>query len=603
MYQIEKIRNLAIIAHIDHGKTTLLDGLLRQSSIFRENQEVPERVMDSFDQEKERGITIYAKHTTIPYKDYQINLIDTPGHADFSAEVERVLGMVQGVLLLVDAKEGPMPQTRFVLSRALQRGLKILVVLNKIDKPHADPDKVLNETFDLFVELGADDNQLDFPIIYASGLSGFAIENIEDKPVDLAPMYEMILKEIPFPVGSVEDPFLMQAATVYYDEYLGRGACGRILSGKISKGESITRTDAKNKVTQHKVSKLEGHLGLERIEKTEAGAGDIVIVYGIEDVMLGDSLCNPNRVVALPPLEIGEPTVSIELCVNSSPFAGKDGKHVTMNKLRERLLQEKKANLSLRIEEIPERDDAMRVCGRGELHLAVLLESLRREGYECAISKPQVIYKEINDEKCEPFEQTHIEVPEKFSGTVIEDLSKRKGEMRSLHTNEQGITTIEFLMPTRGLMGYRSEFLIKTSGLGILTSIFESFRPCVGGISHRFKGVMISSCNGKTSGYACFQLQERGKLFVKPGDEVYEGMIVGEHARENDLVVNVTKAKQLTNVRAAGSDENIILTPPMVLTLEQAIDFIQDDELLEVTPHFLRMRKKELSESLRKRKK
>lgn len=603
MYSEEKIRNLAIIAHIDHGKTTLLDGLLRQSTLFRENQDIPERVMDRFDQEKERGITIYAKHTTIPYQEFQINLIDTPGHADFSAEVERVLGMVQGVLLLVDAKEGPMPQTRFVLSRALQKKLKILVVLNKIDKPHADPDKVLDETFDLFVELGADDNQLDFPIIYASGLSGFAIKNVEDTPKNLSPLYEMILDEIPPPDGKIEEPFLMQVATVYYDEYLGRGACGRILSGKAKKGENITRCDAKGKSTMHKISKVEGHLGLERIEKEEAGAGDIVIVYGIEDVMLGDTLCDPTKHQVLPPLEIAEPTVSIELCVNSSPFAGRDGKHVTMNKLRERLMQEKKANLSLRIEEIPGRDDAMRVCGRGELHLAVLLETLRRENYECAISKPQVIVKEIDGEKCEPFEHAHVEVPEKYSGTVIEDLSKRKGEMRSLHTNEQGITSIDFFIPTRGLMGYRSEFMIKTSGIGILTSIFESFQPFAGEIQSRNKGVMISSCAGKTSGYACFQLQERGKLFVKPGDDVYEGMIVGENSRDNDLVVNVTKAKQLTNVRAAGSDENILLIPPTLLTMEQAIDFIQDDELMEITPHFIRLRKKELQESMRKRKK
>lgn len=603
MMQPEKIRNLAIIAHIDHGKTTLLDGLLKQSKVFRESQDVPERVMDSYDQEKERGITIFAKHTTVAYKDYQINIIDTPGHADFSAEVERVLGMVQGVLLLVDAKEGPMPQTRFVLSRALQAGLKILVVLNKIDRPSADPDRVLDETFDLFVELGANNEQLDFPYIYASGLSGFAVEKVDDEPKDLTPLYDLIINQIPSPTGNVDLPFLMQVATVYYDEFLGRGACGRILQGSVSKGEMINRIHPNGTHTSHKITKVEGHLGLEKVEKEKAGAGDIVIISGIEDIMLGETLSAVDQFEPLPPINIAEPTVSIELMVNNSPFAGRDGKHVNMNKIRQRLLQEKKANISLKIEDIEGRDDAMKISGRGELHLAVLLEAMRREGYECMISKPQVIIKEIDQTKCEPFEHVHVEVPEQYSGAVIEDLSRRKGEMRSLKTNEQGITFIDFFMPTRGLMGYRGEFVIKTSGVGILTSVFESFQPHKGAIQSRKKGVLISSCGGKANGYACFNLQDRGALFVKPGDEVYEGMIVGEHSRENDLVINVTKAKQLTNVRAAGSDENIILTPPVTFILEQAIDFIQDDELVEITPNFIRMRKKELSESKRKRSK
>lgn len=603
MIEPEKIRNLAIIAHIDHGKTTLLDGLLKQSNIFRESQEIPERVMDRFDQEKERGITIFAKHTCVPYKYHQIHVIDTPGHADFSGEVERVLGMVQGVLLLVDAQEGPMPQTRFVLSRALKMGLKVLVVLNKIDRPHAAPDRVLDQTFDLFIELGANDEQLDFPYIYASGLSGFAIDKVDDERKDLGPLYEMILREIPSPTGNAELHFLMQVATVSYDDYLGRGACGRILQGKVSKGDLITRVDLHGSHTNHKIQKIEGHLGLEKIEQEDAAAGDIIILSGVPEVMIGDTLCCPEHIEILPPIEIAEPTVSIEVMVNSSPFAGKDGKHVTMNKLRDRLLREKKANISLKIEEIPGRDDSMKVCGRGELHLSVLLETMRREGYECAISTPQVILKEVEGQTQEPFEHVHVEVPEKYSGTIIEDLSRRKGEMRALNTNEQGITFIDFFMPTRGLIGYRNEFITRTSGLGILTSVFESFQPHKGEMAKRKKGVLVSNCKGTTSGFACFNLQERGILFVKPGDEVYEGMVVGENTRDNDLVINITKAKQLTNVRASGTDEHIMLTTPKIMNLEQAIDFIQDDELLEITPNFLRVRKKVLNETDRKRKK
>ena len=603
MIQPKKIRNLAIIAHIDHGKTTLLDGLLKQSNIFRESQEVPERVMDRYDQERERGITIFAKHTCIPYKDHRIHLIDTPGHSDFSGEVERVLGMVQGVLLLVDAQEGPMPQTRFVLSQALKMGLKVLVVLNKIDRPYAAADRVLDQTFDLFIELGAKDEQLDFPYIYASGLSGFAVDQIDDERKDLRPLYELILREIPPPTGNAELPFLMQVATVSYDDYLGRGACGRILQGKVFKGDLITRVDLHGTHTNHKIRKIEGHLGLDKIEKEDAAAGEIIILSGVAEIMIGDTLCNPEHIEILPPIQIAEPTVSIEIIVNSSPFAGKDGKHVTMNKLRDRLLTEKKANISLKIEEISGKDESMKVCGRGELHLSVLLETMRREGYECAISTPRVILKEIADQTYEPFEHVHVEVPKQYSGTVIEDLSRRKAEMLSLNTNEQGITCIDFFMPTRGLMGYRNEFITKTSGLGILTSVFESMQPYKGIMAKRKKGVLISNCAGMVNAYACFNLQDKGSLFVKPGDAVYEGMVVGEHCRDSDLVINITKAKQLTNVRASSSDENIILTPAKIMNLEEAIDFIRDDELLEITPRFLRIRKKILNETGRKRKK
>jgi GTP-binding protein len=601
MFDPKKIRNIAIIAHIDHGKTTLLDNLLKQSNIFRSNEKIPERVMDSYDQERERGITIFAKHTSVYYKDFKINIIDTPGHADFSGEVERVLGMVNSVLLLIDAQEGPMPQTRFVLSAALKMGLKPIVVLNKIDRPYANPDQTLNLAFDLFLELGANDEQLDFSYIYASGVQGYAINHLKDEPKDLAPLFEMILKACPPPPGNLELPFLMQAATLNYDDYLGRLATGRILEGKISKGDSVTRVDRDGNHSVHRITKIEGHLGLKKVELENAGAGDIVSLAGVTDIDIGDTLCSPDQIVQLPPITLAEPTVSIEISINSSPMVGRDGKHVTMNKLRERLNKERRANISLKIEEISGRDDAIRVCGRGELHLAVLIEAMRREGYELSFSKPKVITKTVDGTVLEPMERVHVEVPEQFSGMVIEDLSRRKGEMRALSTSEHGLTTLSFLVPTRGLMGYRNDFLTRTSGLGVLTSIFESFGSWKGDIIGRSRGVMIANSSGKANGYALFNLQDRGTLFVTSGDEVYEGMIVGEHSRENDLVVNATKAKQLTNIRAAGSDENIILTPPRKFTLEQAIDYIDDDELVEVTPNFIRMRKQYLTELERKR--
>jgi len=601
MHDPKEIRNIAIIAHIDHGKTTLLDSLLKQANIFREHEKVPERVMDSFDQERERGITIFAKHTCVYYKNFKINIIDTPGHADFSGEVERVLGMVNSVLLLVDAQEGPMPQTRFVLSAALKMGLRSIVVLNKIDRPHAAPDRALNQTFDLFLELGANDEQLDFPYIYASGFNGFAIKSLTDEKKDLSPLFDLIISAAPAPPGNLDLSFLMQAATLSYDEYVGRQACGRILEGKIGKGQMVTRVDRNGNHTQHKIVRIEGHLGLKKVEIESAGAGDIVTLSGIPEIDIGDTICAPDQIVQLPPITLAEPTVSVEFLVNTSPFAGRDGKHVTMNKLRERLMREKRANISLKIEEIPGRDDAIRVCGRGELHLAVLIETMRREGYELALSKPQVITKEVDGVVEEPMERVHVEVPESYSGTVIEDLSRRKGEMRSLSTSEHGLTTMQFLVPTRGLMGYRNDFLTRTSGLGVLTSIFETFAPWKGEMAGRSRGVLISNSSGKANGYALFNLQERGSLFVKPGDEVFEGMIVGENSRDNDMVVNATKAKQLTNVRAAGSDENILLTPPRKFTLEQAIDYIADDEFVEVTPNFIRLRKRYLTENERKR--
>lgn len=593
------IRNIAIIAHIDHGKTTLLNQILRQSNIFRENEKIPERVMDNYDQEKERGITIFAKHTGIFYKEYKINIIDTPGHADFSGEVERVLGLVNCVLLVVDAQEGPMPQTRFVLSQALKMGLRPIVVLNKIDRPHANPDRALNLTFDLFVELGANDQQLDFPIIYASGMEGYAIKNLGDPPVDLKPMFQIIIDEAPPPPGSLELPFLMQATTLSYDDYVGRLACGRILEGSIRKGDMITHVDKNGHPSQHKVVRLEGYVGLKKVEMDEAGVGDIVNIAGIQNVMIGDTLCCPTKVVQLPPIHVADPTLAIKIMVNNGPFVGREGKHVTMNKIKDRLLQEKKANISLKIEQHSE--EAMEVSGRGELHLAVLLEAMRREGYEFLISKPKVIIKTIDGVESEPIENVHIEVPEIYSGSVIQELSRRRGELKTLETNEHGITTIQFSIPTRGLMGYRSEFLTITRGLGILTSVFDSYGPIKGTFAGRVKGVLISGNQGKTTAYALFSLQERGSLFISPGDEVYEGMIVGEHNRENDLIVNPVKEKKLTNIRAAGSDENIILTPSRTFTLETGIDYIADDEVIEVTPSSIRLRKQILKEQDRKR--
>jgi len=601
MYSPEKIRNIAIIAHIDHGKTTLLDGLLKQSKIFRDNQVIPERVMDSYDQEQERGITIFAKHTSIHFEEYKINLIDTPGHADFSGEVERILGMVNSVILIVDAQEGPMPQTRFVLSKSLKMGLCPIVILNKIDRPHVDPERVLNETFDLFVELGATDEQLDFSYCYGSGIEGYAMKELDDPREDFKPLLDLVVSATPSPDGSLEMPFLMQAATIAYDDYLGRQACGRILQGVIKKGEQIVHVNREGIESKHQISKIEGHFGLDKVEMEQAGVGDIVLLSGVPEIMIGDTICNSEKIVHLPPIKIEEPTVSIAILVNNGPFVGKSGKHVTMNKIRERLDREKRANISYHITESPEDQKKITVAGRGELHLAVLLEAMRREGYEFCVSKPQVIIKQIDGVKQEPVDRVHVEVPEDYSGSVIEQLSRRKGEMQHLHTDPQGITHLDFLIPTRGLMGYRNEFLTSTRGLGVMTAIYESYTPWKGEMEGRKNGVLISMSPGKANGYACFNLENRGVLFVSPGDEVYEGMIVGENSRENDMQVNIIKGKQLTNVRASGTDEHIILTPPRKMTLENAIGYIKNDELIEITPDTIRLRKVFLSENERNR--
>ncbi|MCH9610731.1 MAG: GTP-binding protein TypA/BipA [Chlamydiales bacterium] len=599
MFEKDKIRNIAIIAHIDHGKTTLMDSLLQQSQVFADHEKVPDRVMDSYDQERERGITIFSKNTSVFYKDYKINIIDTPGHADFSGEVERVLIMVNSVLLLVDAKEGPMPQTRFVLKKALAAGLKPIVVLNKIDRPGADPENAINMTFDLFVELGATDEQLDFEYCYASGLDGFAMRKLDDPRDNLGPLFDMIVEHVPAPEGDKDAPLLMQAATIDYDSYLGRQACGRISAGVAKKGDPLVRIDHQGNRQNFKIVKIDGHHGLQKVELQEAGVGDIVTLSGVEDVTIGDVLCAPTNQATLPPITIEEPTLSINFMVNSGPFAGREGKHVTMNKIRERLLQEKRSNVTLGIEE--KGSDKIEVAGRGELHLAVLMEAMRREGFEFVVSKPQVIIKQIDGQKQEPIEQVHIEVPTEYSGAIIEEVCLRKGEMQHLENNEHGISRIDFFVPTRGLIGLRSELMTLSRGLAIVTSIYDHYAPWKGEIPSRKQGVLISMGPGQVNGYACNTIQKRGVLFVKPGDEVYEGMIVGEHSRDNDLMVNIIKGKQLTNVRASGKDESILLTPPRVITLEESINFIENDEWVEVTPKSIRLRKQVLGETDRKR--
>lgn len=598
----EKIRNVAIIAHIDHGKTTLLDAILHQSNLFRENESIPERVMDSNDQEKERGITIYSKHTCVRFGEYKFNLIDTPGHADFSGEVERVLGMVNSVLLIVDAKEGPMPQTRFVLSKALKFGLKPIVIINKIDRPHADPDTVLDKTFDLFVELGANDEQLDFSYCYASALNGFAMRQINDPRENLKPLFELIVEAVPPPSGEVDKPFLLQASSLGFCDFLGRQLTGRVLAGSLKTGNEVIRVDRNNEQKRYQITKIEGYNGLQKVELDQAVTGDIVTISGVTEVQLGDTICTKQNIQQLPPIEIEEPTVSVMFSINSSPFAGKEGKNVTFNKIKERLLKEKRANISLSIE-FPDTAESVKVSGKGELHLAVLMETLRREGFEFSVASPQVVLKKEEGKVLEPVEKVYVELPEEFSGSVIEELSRRKGEMHSLRVDDHNLAHLEFVIPTRGLMGYRNDFLTQTKGLGILSSTFLAFKEWKGNISKRQQGALISMSAGKANAYACLALQSRGQLFVGPQHEVYEGMIVGANSKEQDLVVNATKAKQLTNFRASGSDENIILTPPRVFTLETAMDFIAEDELIEVTPNSIRLRKKVLQESERKKQK
>ncbi|GMQ83499.1 MAG: translational GTPase TypA [Gammaproteobacteria bacterium] len=598
---IERLRNIAIIAHVDHGKTTLVDQLLSQSGTLGERAAVPERVMDSNDLERERGITILSKNTAIKWRDYRINIVDTPGHADFGGEVERVLSMVDSVLLLVDAVEGPMPQTRFVTQKALEQGLCPIVVINKIDRPGARPDWVLDQTFDLFDRLGASDEQLDFPVVYASGLQGFASEDAKTRDGDMAPLFELIVDKVPAPSVDTEGPFQMQVSSLDYSSYVGVIGIGRIRRGRIKANSPVTVLNPEGKQRNARMLQIFGFLGLERMEVSEAHAGDIIAFTGVDALGISDTLCDPGQVEALPPLAIDEPTVSMTFQVNNSPFAGQEGKYVTSRQIRERLERELVHNVALRVEDTGD-PDKFKVSGRGELHLSILIETMRREGYELGVSRPEVIQREIDGQTHEPFEQLTVDVEERHQGTVMEKLGERGADLKDMVPDGQGRVRLDFIVPSRALIGFRTEFLTATQGSGLLYHVFDHYAPLKKGeFGKRANGVLISNGKGKVLGFALFNLQERGRMFVSPGELVYEGMLVGIHSRNNDLVVNPLKAKQLTNVRASGTDEAILLTPPIRMTLEQALEFINDDELVEVTPNSTRLRKKMLLEIERKR--
>jgi GTP-binding protein len=598
---LANLRNIAIIAHVDHGKTTLVDKLLSQSGTLDRKNEGTERIMDSNDQEKERGITILAKNTAIKWGEYRINIIDTPGHADFGGEVERVLSMVDSVLLLVDAVDGPMPQTRFVTSKAFARGLKPIVVVNKVDRPGARPDWVVDQVFDLFDRLGATEEQLDFPVIYASALNGIAGDDPDSLADDMTPLFQMIVDNVSPPEVEVEKPFQMQISALDYNSYVGVIGVGRITRGALSPNQQVVVVDREGNQRKAKVLQVMGYHGLERVETDQATAGDIVCITGIDKLGISDTLCDPDNVEALPALSVDEPTVTMTFQVNDSPFAGLEGKFVTSRNIKERLDQELIHNVALRVDQGDSADKFI-VSGRGELHLSVLIETMRREGFELGVSRPEVIQKEVDGEIHEPFEQLVVDLEEQHQGSIIEELGLRKAEMTNMEPDGKGRVKLEFIIPSRGLIGFRNQFLTMTSGSGILTSIFDHFGPVKAGeVVSRQNGVLVSMVKGKTLAYALFSLQDRGRLFLGHGAEVYEGQIVGIHSRANDLVVNPTKAKQLTNIRAAGTDEALTLTPPIVHTLEQALEFIEDDELVEVTPDSIRLRKKLLKENERKR--
>ena len=601
IHDVKKIRNIAIVAHVDHGKTTLVDQLFRQSDTLAERAEVYERMMDSMDLERERGITIMAKNTAIRWKDYQINIVDTPGHADFGGEVERVLSMVDSVLLLVDAMDGPMPQTRFVTQKAFDMGLHPIVVINKIDRPGARADWVLNETFDLFDRLGATDEQLDFPIVYASGLNGYAGDNPDIRTGDMTPLFEAIVAHVPPPSVDRDAPFRMQISSLDYSSYTGVIGIGRIERGSISSNTPVKIIGRDGAVRSGRVLQIFKFLGLEKVEVDNAAAGDIISFTGIDPLYISDTLCDPNHVEALPSLSVDEPTMSMTFQVNNSPFAGREGKYVTSRQIKERLDRELIHNVALRVEEMDD-PDKFKVSGRGELHLSVLIETMRREGYELGVSRPEVIYKEVDGETHEPYELVVLDLDEQHQGAVMERMGERKGELRNMVPDGKGRIRLEYLIPTRGLIGFQTEFMTLTSGSGLKFQTFDHYAPKKEGLGKtRHNGVLISMATGKALAYALFNLQDRGRLFIGHGDEVYEGMVIGIHSRDNDLTVNPLKAKQLTNIRAAGSDENLILTPPIRNTLEQALEFIDDDELVEVTPKSIRIRKKYLTENERKR--
>ena len=598
---IERLRNIAIIAHVDHGKTTLVDKLLSQSGTLGERAVTPERVMDSNVLERERGITILAKNTAIKWQDYRINIVDTPGHADFGGEVERVLSMVDSVLLLVDAVDGPMPQTRFVTQKALARGLHPIVVINKIDRPGARPAWVLDQTFDLFDRLGATDEQLDFPVVYASALNGYASLSDTVREGDMEPLFQTIVDKVHPPQVELEDPFQLQISQLDYNSYVGVIGIGRIARGRVRTNTPVTIVGHDGQRRSGRILQIFGFLGLERVEVPEASAGDIIAFTGIDKLYISDTLCDPNAVEALAPLTVDEPTVSMTFQVNNSPFAGKDGKFVTSRQIKERLERELLHNVALRVQET-EDPDKFRVSGRGELHLSVLIENMRREGYELGVSRPEVIVREIDGQKQEPYEQVTVDVEEQHQGTLMEKLGQRGGDLRDMVPDGKGRVRLDYILPSRGLIGFRTEFLTATQGTGLLYSVFDHYGALKkGDFGSRNNGVLIANGPGKALAYALFNLQERGRLFIGHGEEVYEGMIIGIHSRSNDLVVNPLKAKQLTNIRAAGSDENILLTPPIRMSLEQALEFIDEDELVEVTPNHIRLRKKLLAEHERKR--
>ncbi|GAA8020711.1 translational GTPase TypA [Helicobacter pylori] len=596
---MKNIRNIAVIAHVDHGKTTLVDGLLSQSGTFSEREKMDERVMDSNDLERERGITILSKNTAIYYKDTKINIIDTPGHADFGGEVERVLKMVDGVLLLVDAQEGVMPQTKFVVKKALSFGICPIVVVNKIDKPAAEPDRVVDEVFDLFVAMGASDKQLDFPVVYAAARDGYAMKSLDDEKKNLEPLFETILEHVPSPSGSVDEPLQMQIFTLDYDNYVGKIGIARVFNGSVKKNESVLLMKSDGSKENGRITKLIGFLGLARTEIENAYAGDIVAIAGFSAMDVGDSVVDPTNPMPLDPMHLEEPTMSVYFAVNDSPLAGLEGKHVTANKLKDRLLKEMQTNIAMKCEEMGE--GKFKVSGRGELQITILAENLRREGFEFSISRPEVIIKEENGVKCEPFEHLVIDTPQDFSGAIIERLGKRKAEMKAMNPMSDGYTRLEFEIPARGLIGYRSEFLTDTKGEGVMNHSFLEFRPFSGSVESRKNGALISMENGEATAFSLFNIQERGTLFINPQTKVYVGMVIGEHSRDNDLDVNPIKSKHLTNMRASGSDDAIKLTPPRTMVLERALEWIEEDEILEVTPLNLRIRKKILDPNMRKR--
>jgi len=598
---IEKLRNIAIIAHVDHGKTTLVDELLKQSGTLGDRANTSERMMDSNDIEKERGITILAKNTAITWKDFRINIVDTPGHADFGGEVERVLSMVDSVLLIVDAVDGPMPQTRFVTSKAFAMGFKPIVVINKIDRPGADPQRALDQTFDLFDNLGATDEQLDFPVVYASALNGYA--GLEDSITegDMEPLFQSIVDNVAHPDVDPDAPFQLQVSSLDYNSYVGLIGIGRIKQGKVKKNTPVKVIDVEGKIRNGRVLQIHGFHGLERIEVPEAQAGDIITFTGMDELYISDTLCDPDNVVALKPLSVDEPTVTMTFQVNNSPFAGKEGKFITSRNIKDRLDEELLHNVALRVEQMDDKDK-FRVSGRGELHLGILIENMRREGFEIAVSRPEVIIREVDGEKQEPYESLTVDIEADHQGPIMEKLGERRGQLKNMEPDGKGRVRLEYIIPSRGLIGFQTEFMTTTSGTGLLYHSFDHYGEYKDGdIGQRNNGVLIAKGQGKALAYALFNLQERGKLFIGHAEEVYEGMVIGIHARDNDLVVNPLKAKQLTNIRAAGTDENLILTKPIRMTLEQALEFIDDDELVEVTPESIRVRKRFLLETERKR--